>query len=274
MAEDDPTKAYVDAIANIKDTAKWFIASFGAVLAVMLGGIQLNAFGFSYPSGIKLPVWGSLIFTIGAVVWSLYLAVDVLVSEGVSLDQLRNEPAFASIRAFINRQWSYLPSKKGDPFDDLVQEFEKLGKKRTASGLSQSEEEEFNDCVTHLKVAVYIARWRQTLDRFVWLRNSTLLLVPVASISAAIMASAAQPSRESGKALDKPIEAALPATPDNIATLTAGGWTSVCASTASIPILIYKEYLPGVAEAATYPNVGCKQLHLVVMDRARILKVL
>ena len=274
MSEESPIQPFVDAISNIKDTAKWLVAALGAVLAVMLGGVQLNAFGFSDPSGVNPLVWGALAITVAAIVCSLYLAVEVLVSDGVSLDALKAAPPKEGARALINKQWSYLPSKTGDQFGDLVTEFEALATKQAKSGLDDKEEKEFQADVTLLKVAVNIANWQQTLKRFKRLRWSMLALVPVISAAAAILASAAQPSREDGKALDVPIEATLPATAENLDALIAAGWTSACTKRGDFPVLIYKEYLPGIGEAATHSTAGCRQLRVVVIDRKRILKVL
>jgi hypothetical protein len=275
MAEGSPTQPYVDAINNIKDTTKWLVASLGAVLAVMLGGIQLNALGFAEASAASVSLWAALAATILAVVVALYLAVAVLVSEGISLSRLKTDPALEAARAFINKEWSHLSSTTRDPFGDLVQDFEALGTKSTKQGLTKAEEQELADAKAHVEVAVYIARWQQVLRRFKRLRNAMLFLVPVVSVASVVMAAAAKPEGENGTELDPPVVVALPATTDNVQTLTTAGWGAACMSASAVPVLLYKEYAAGVSLAATtQATTQCQQLRLVLLDRVRIVKVL
>jgi hypothetical protein len=71
MPDADRLKGYVDAVANIKDTAKWIIAALGAIFTVLLGGIQLNAFGFARPGGPSFWVLVALGISLAAVAAAL-----------------------------------------------------------------------------------------------------------------------------------------------------------------------------------------------------------
>jgi hypothetical protein len=273
MADDSgAVKAYTDAIANIKDTAKWMIAALGGIFAVMLGGIQFNAFGFAQPGGAGFWVWFALVIALSAVVLALWLAGAVLVSEGIALDQLMREQRYLAIRNYINSRWAHLYPGQNDVLERLVALIQ-TQLAEVQDGTRAADDGDYLLSIQRLNEAVYIASWRAALARFKRLKLSFIAIVPTAAAAALIMASHAHSPSAEGKTLDVPEAVRLTLNAADRTTLTTAGIPESCVGPL-LWVLVYRNAGAGVDEAATFASDACPSRRVIILDRARVIKAM
>jgi hypothetical protein len=271
MADSDATTRYSAAVANIADTTKWILATLGAVFAVLLGGVQLNGLGFAHPERVPLIVWVAVVVAFFVVMVALYLAITILVSDGVTLNQLVTERRYRKAREYLNHEWrSYYPDAT-DPLGNLYLQY-KAFLLEIRSGTRRSDDPDYLTSITRLQDAVSAASWRMALVRFGRLKLALLCLVPAALLSALALVSQSGTLKDNQGAVAIPIALDLKLDSDDRALFRKKGWPAACASS-DLLMLVYAETSTGVADAATFPSAGCPARHLLLLDRKTILKV-
>jgi hypothetical protein len=105
MPDQDANKPYVDAIANLRDTTKWIIASAAGLAAFIVGSNPLSGFGelaFGWRWGVAV---GSAVLAILLTVGVLAFGVRVLSSStAVALRGLVNDRDYTHHRTYLNDQ--------------------------------------------------------------------------------------------------------------------------------------------------------------------------
>jgi hypothetical protein len=267
----EPPKSITDAIATVKDTTKWIIAALGAVLSIMLGGIQLNAVGFARPDGPGLWVWLALMAVAAVVVATLWLGVHVLVSGGVALDELLTDRRFKPARDYLNQRWAYQYAGHDDVLGYVAGLHRQLAP-RVAAGTLPADDPTYVKCVMRLTEATHIAGWRMTLVRFNRMVWAFRALVPVAVAAAVVMASHSAPAGD-GKPLDPPQPVRLTPSLADAAVLAQAGIAAACRGPV-LNLLVYQENAAGIGQAVGFPDPSCPPVRLLLLDRKSVLRVL
>jgi hypothetical protein len=102
MAADDapPSDPRTSGVTEIREAAKWLIATFGAIAAVIVAGLSLSDLGQVDAGSLRfiLTLVGLAAAAVG-VIWTVLNAADVLVVEPVTLTDLSNLSAADSAAA-------------------------------------------------------------------------------------------------------------------------------------------------------------------------------
>lgn len=93
MADDKPPASEDEAaIAEIQGAAKWMVAALGGIAVVLVGGLTLGNLGELKDGRLAATVVGVAMAAV-AIMYLLYLTLDVLVAEPIRLAQLEGQPA-------------------------------------------------------------------------------------------------------------------------------------------------------------------------------------
>jgi hypothetical protein len=272
MTDEDVTKPFVDAIANIRETTKWLLAVLGAIFAAMLGGFQLSALGFSRPTTVSPAIGIALGLVLLVIAVALALALRVMVGAGMSVEELLHDWRLCRVRRYLQTHWAVPVAEGEDPVEASILWQRNLLQEVNAGNRAR-DDPEFISNSQLLQKLLAIAAWRVALARFAHLKVTMLFLLPVAATAAMVVGTHAEPKSDSAKALDTPLVVTIPIDPANSAVLSQGGVVSGCIA-GNTPVLIYRESPSGVSEGYTFPSQSCPQRRLLVLDRQRILKVL
>lgn len=109
----------LDAIADMRTTAKWIIAALAAVGAILLSGGPLTAMGKIHGAGHIAWGFGGLVVAIAGVGWAIWHTSDALMPPLTTLASL-DTPQLAGLRAQINAN----PRAFFGPFGTSVRQLE------------------------------------------------------------------------------------------------------------------------------------------------------
>jgi hypothetical protein len=173
---------YGNAVDNIRETAKWLMASIGAAFVVLLAGVQINKVPFLSDPLIA----GAGSVAAAGLMIALNQTVRVLVSEGLSFRELACHSAFGRERAFLNKVWT---GADGDvEFKRFCEALDKADADYKAGVIAADDPTriELNNLADELLAA---ATWHVSKRRFFRLKWIVVLLVPIELVAANIMAS-------------------------------------------------------------------------------------
>jgi hypothetical protein len=111
-----PAGMYSEATEQVRDAAKWILASFAAVGAVFAAGLQLGDIGavsYIIPSRLIATLAG-LIFTVSGIVVAVWAVGDVILRRTVTLGDLINDADYAAEKTLIESD-----KDRFSPFQDL-----------------------------------------------------------------------------------------------------------------------------------------------------------
>lgn len=130
MAEPPSPSAdqYSEAIAELRSAAKWLIASFGAVGAALIAGVQLSQLSHVHHEHLWEAV-GAIIVALAGVALAIYSASNVLIPGAATISLVAKSDEFKQTQEFVESDPSIL--------------------KHTATGLNQFAE----NCTTALEAA-------------------------------------------------------------------------------------------------------------------------
>jgi hypothetical protein len=247
MSDQDENKPYVDAIANLRDTAKWIISSSAALGALILGGTSLNGLGALDP-GLRLflAVASSLI-SIVLVGLIMILAVRVISSTtGISFGDLVTDRRYCRHRQYIENYVLVSLQPEFQTFARLRNAFD-AGRAALPAGADA-----FLVCQRYVMLTLTIAKWLEVGYRF-----RTMMIGFVASLVPILICVygfiwAANPPKEIGKDLERPLVEAVAFPDEQLATLKAAGFALNCLRP-TMGVLIYKERPADVVEAYSLP---------------------
>jgi hypothetical protein len=102
MAEPGPSGAnqYLAAAAELRSAAKWLLASFGAVGAVLIAGVQLTELGHVHHARLWEAI-GSIVVGLAGVALSIFTASRVLEPMTATIDLVASEDEFEALRKLV-----------------------------------------------------------------------------------------------------------------------------------------------------------------------------
>ena len=168
---------YDAAIANMRDTAKWFIGSIGAVFVVLLAGIQFGDVPFlSNPWAA-----GAGIVAVGGVMLAFGLAIGVLTGGSMSFHELKTEARLRPQRDFIDAVrdkpgWFATFSAGLKAADEQVEQ-----------GKLSATDADYVAKGKHAEKLLSAAKWHVIKSRFGRLVIVMMMLIPVELGAAAII---------------------------------------------------------------------------------------
>jgi hypothetical protein len=123
MADDAITGRFEAIISNRWDTTKWIVSTFAALGAFIAGGSSLSGIGsLSFGPRLVLAVVASL-YALICVIRIIFLAVRVLIVEGVQLNELVHEDRFKSQREYLEKHILYYFPPELRPLANLDLEY-------------------------------------------------------------------------------------------------------------------------------------------------------
>ncbi len=108
MPDANPNRAYLNARANLKDTAKWIVTVFGATIVLVIGGgviAKIADLDWIHTSVAA----GSLLVLMIACLIPLRAAIDIVAAKLVSIETIAQSEDYAATRAFVNPWLNYRP---------------------------------------------------------------------------------------------------------------------------------------------------------------------
>lgn len=104
MARPEPQRTTVsplDAVADMRASAKWILAAAAAVGAALLGGGPLTAVGKVHGVGADLRAYGGLAVALLGVGWAIWHTADALIPPLTTPKFIDQDPALRDLRARI-----------------------------------------------------------------------------------------------------------------------------------------------------------------------------
>lgn len=123
MAEPEPPRTTVsplDAVADMRATAKWILAAAAAVGAALLGGGPLTAVGKVHGLGADLRAYGGLAIALLGVGWAIWHTADALIPPLTTPRFVDEDPALRDLRARIAQDPGAFYGPYGNSMADLV----------------------------------------------------------------------------------------------------------------------------------------------------------
>jgi hypothetical protein len=112
-----PLPSPLDAIPDMRSTAKWTVAALGAVGAALLGAVPVSALGRIHGGAAIAEASGGLVLGLGGVAWAVWHTAEALTPPVTTLSALRTDE-LAPLRTFIDRS----PEAFYGPFGTSVAE--------------------------------------------------------------------------------------------------------------------------------------------------------
>jgi len=128
----------IDAVPDMRATAKWMLAALSAVGAVLLAGVPLTAMRSAASTGRLLFAVAGLAVALAGVGWALWVTSEALMPRLVSYQDLHG-PRFAEIKAAIAAQPELFLGPSARPGPSVLSDFDK-------------------DCVTHRQALQDVTR--------------------------------------------------------------------------------------------------------------------
>jgi hypothetical protein len=248
MPDRDENQPYLDAVANLRDTAKWIMSSSAALAVLILGGTSLNGLG-SLEFGLRL--WleiGSSVVSIAFVALIMAMAVRVLAStKGINIDALATEREFARHRQYLDSEvLKYLLA----PYQTLVVLRDTYNMRRAAL---PNGSDAFQICNGYVTYALTVAKWLDVTYRFRAMNRVFIVSLVFILIAMYAFIWAANPPKDIGKDLERPLAAQVAFPVDGVDALRAAGFAQNCVQP-TLHVLIYKERPANIVEAYTLPD--------------------
>lgn len=122
MTEPEPPRTVVsplDAVADMRATAKWILAAAAAVGAALLGGGPLTAVGKVHGLGADLRAYGGLTIALLGVGWAIWQTADALIPPLTTPRFVDEDPALRDLRARIAKDPGAFYGPYGKSMADL-----------------------------------------------------------------------------------------------------------------------------------------------------------
>ena len=255
MPDQDPNKPYIDAIANLRDTAKWIVSSAAALAVLILGGTSLNSIGSLDPGWRLYLAMGSSLLSVVLAGLIMAMAVRVMTATaGINFDVLRTKCRYRRHRQYIE---SFVLGPQSQPefrtLEAMQDTYRTAEAKYRADPGDASLKKAFEVCHQYVMLVVNAGRWRDVTYRF---QTMTIVFV-VASVVILVLIYAfiwaANPPKDIGNVLDKPLVEKIAFPDTQLGTLESAGLALNCLRPA-LHVLIYKERPANVVEAYTLPD--------------------
>ncbi len=92
----------LESVPEMRSTAKWTLAALGAVGAVLLGAVPLEAIGKLTSTGDFLLVAGGLVLSVGGISWAIWQTAEALTPPVTTIADFESA-GLASLRAQLKR---------------------------------------------------------------------------------------------------------------------------------------------------------------------------
>lgn len=124
----DPLPSPLDAVTDIRSTAKWTIAAAGAVGAALISGVPLAAIGHIHGVTHAVIAGIGLLISLGGIALAIWVTTDVLAPRLTTPATLRaltspatlTSPKFVILREIVESEPSYFFGTIATSIDDLL----------------------------------------------------------------------------------------------------------------------------------------------------------
>jgi hypothetical protein len=254
---------------NLRETTKWIMAGFAAVLTFAIGGSSLSQLGEMDPDwrfwlAVATLAVGSLFCL--APIW---LAIDVIATRARGLDEIINTPAMEPARRQVEQQFLGQNGPDLDTFEKIKTKYEE------AKNALPAGQDRCDELFYRMSEAVEFCTTAYTRLRFDTLLSSLAGVGAGAAICFGAFAWAAHPGKdkELEKIRAKPFAQLIAWSEDNEAVLKQAGMTSECMKAAH-PTLIIVSERPGLrAGAVAVPAStakGCVPVRVILTNENKL----
>jgi hypothetical protein len=112
----------LEAVSDMRSTAKWIVGAAAAVGAVLIGGAPLTAVGRVHGPGSAVAAYAGLVVGLAGVGWAIWHVTDALIPPVTTLSTL-SSPQMAGLRAQIDAD----PGAFYGPFGSSVGDLQRTG---------------------------------------------------------------------------------------------------------------------------------------------------
>lgn len=270
MSSDAPFAQFDNAITNIRETTKWILSAIAGILGLALGGLQFGGLGVSDWRNVNPVVWTALGLLLVVVLLAVGYALSILVYNGGTFTAFTDyaNKQFRSARYYIDRNATAADPSKGTYLQELAQNYA-WAQTEVAAGRVPPNDPTVTAIQFQVELALHVAAWRVTLERFSRLKLLLLVLVPVAMGCAVVLAANAKGNDKANNHVEARNFAASPADRD---LLGRSGWSKECTQNQKLQFIVTEK--PAPAEAGMLLSAsGCKPLRVLTQE-GHILSIL
>jgi hypothetical protein len=264
MADADEAKPFADARANLRDTAKWVIASAAGVLAVVIGGSSFSGIG-SLELGVRLgAAIAAAVLGVGLASLIFGRAIDVIASGLISIYELAGDDRYAVARDRINAHLSSQFPPSINSLRKLALSHRRLMRQRNSSNkrTRAAAERDLDQLQPYVSHATQLCLTEDVRVRFDRLTGLLKVSGPFALLSFVVFAWSANPPKDPEKPVKPPVEMSLTEDADNRRALQDAKVPEACFKT-GVRVLVLAER-PGRVGGILVPMDKCPPLRVQV----------
>lgn len=198
---EDSTNLFTAGVANFRETTKWLVAGTVAVAAGVLAGSPLTGLGsleFGPRLGMAVGSAGLAFFLLGIILWR---ALGVVAADTVTASSLAHATGDeAAVRRRIEARL-----KDGLPFGCETLAMLELEGQLRADDDSSGSDARYGEFVAAMAAFNPALGFEYKRDRFIRMRNTTVMLMPVVILSIGVFAWATSPPDEPSALTDTPV---------------------------------------------------------------------